>query len=129
MASKSKWHLDSGCFHDLTSCHLIIKREGKRFISHMGRFINILKKPIAYITPFIFSTPLKTLQVALKLACFKITEHASMFIPTHEPVATYLGNSVMAAHLHKAFCLSYPLHPKLSDFLPLYLHLCSLMTR
>lgn len=28
-----------------------------------------------------------TLKVSLKLACFKITEHASMFIPTHEPVA------------------------------------------
>lgn len=38
-------------------------------------------------TPFVCST-LKTLEVALKSACFKITEHASMFVPTHEPVAT-----------------------------------------
>lgn len=79
-------------------------------------------------TPFVFST-LKTLEVALKSARFKITEHASMFIPTHEPVATYLGNSVMAAHLNKVFLPLLPSSPKLSDFLLLCLHLCSLMTR
>ena len=56
MASKFKWHLDLGCFHDLTSCHLVIKREGKCFISYVGWLINILKKSIIYVTPFIFST-------------------------------------------------------------------------
>lgn len=115
----------------LISCHLIINREGKCFISYMGRFINILKKPITYVTPFRFPT-IKTLQVALELACFKITEHASMSTLNHEPVATDLGNSIMAAHVkQRLLCLFYPLHPKLSDylFLPLYLHLCNLMTR
>lgn len=53
----------------------------------MGQFINILKKLITYVTPFRFPT-IKTLQVALELACFKITEHASMSTPNHEPAAT-----------------------------------------
>lgn len=71
MASKFKWHLDSGCFHNLISCHLVIKREGKYFI--WGWLMNIFKKSIIYVIPFIFST----LKVALESACFKITEHAS----------------------------------------------------
>lgn len=35
--------------------------------------MNIFKKSIIYVIPFIFST----LKVALESACFKITEHAS----------------------------------------------------
>lgn len=38
-----------------------------------GWLINIFKKSIIYVTPFIFST----LNVALESACFKIIEHAS----------------------------------------------------
>lgn len=78
MASKLKWPLDSGCFHDLTSCHLIVKKEGKCFILYVGRFINILKKSVTDVTPFIFST-VKTLKVALELACFKRLDQARMF--------------------------------------------------
>lgn len=77
MASKLKWPLDSGCFHDFTSCHLI-ERDGKCCISYVGRLINILKKSVTDGTPFIFST-VNTLKVALELACLKLTDHAGMF--------------------------------------------------
>lgn len=38
-----------------------------------GWLINVFKKSIIYVTPFIFST----LNVVLESACFKIIEHAS----------------------------------------------------
>lgn len=57
LQSLSGTYLDSGCFHDLTSGHLIIKREGKCFISYVGWFINSLKKLLVFVFhPFIFST-------------------------------------------------------------------------
>jgi len=74
MASKFKWHLDSECFHDLTSCHLVIKRECKCFISYAGQFIEILKKSIICHPIDIFHYWIS--KEALELACFKIIEHA-----------------------------------------------------
>lgn len=48
-------------------------------------------------------------KVALELACFKITEHASNVSTNHEPVAIYPGNSVTAGHFDKGFSASLPL--------------------